>query len=170
MRGELSVSCAYPMFLCRGDAVRADPDPDKPFKINRVPVNANNCSGLTSRIKRPAQWPVNSVWRVSRLVFCVILPCPFTYVQRGIGSNDNNICVGINITICAMIVPFVHKVRLAPNLASGTILRRSDANEMNMHYVIPSNRVARLGAAICGAGCETILTCLVFFLTSLLPQ
>ena len=54
MRGELSVSCAYPMFLCRGDAVRADPDPDKPFKINRVPVNANNCSGLASRIKKPS--------------------------------------------------------------------------------------------------------------------
>ena len=37
-------------------------------------------------------------------------------------------------------------------------------------YVMPSNRVARLGAAICGAGCETVLMCLVFFLTSLLPR
>jgi hypothetical protein len=37
-------------------------------------------------------------------------------------------------------------------------------------YVVPEKRVARLGAAICGAGCETILTCLVFFFTSLLPQ
>ncbi len=91
-------------------------------------------------------------------------------MQRGIGSNDNNICIGINITIGAMIVPFVHKVRLAPNLASRAVLRRSNANEMNMHYVMPEKRVARLGAAICGAGCETILTCLVFFLTSLLPR
>ena len=30
------------------------PDPDKPFKINRVPAKANNCSGLASRMKRPA--------------------------------------------------------------------------------------------------------------------
>ena len=31
-----------------------DPDPDKPFKINRVPANANNCSGLASRIEKPS--------------------------------------------------------------------------------------------------------------------
>jgi hypothetical protein len=43
-----------------------DPDPDKPFKINRVPVNSNNCSGLASRTKRPAKLPVNSDWRMSR--------------------------------------------------------------------------------------------------------
>ena len=43
-----------------------DPDPDKPFKINRVPASVKNCSGLASRMKRPAQWPVNSDWRVSR--------------------------------------------------------------------------------------------------------
>ena len=91
-------------------------------------------------------------------------------MQCGIGANNNNICIGINITICAMVVPFVHEIRLTPNLASRAVLRRSDANEMNVHYVMPENRVARLGAAICGAGCETILTCRVFFLTSLLPQ
>ena len=100
----------------------------------------------------------------------MILPSPFAYAQRGIGANDNNICIGINITICAVVVPFVHKVWLAPNFASRVVLRRSNANKMNMHYVIPSNRVARLGASICGAGCETVLTCLVFFLTSLLPR
>jgi hypothetical protein len=152
VRGELSVSCAYPTFLCRGGAACADPDPDKPFKINRVPANANNCSCLASRTKRPAKLPVNSDWRVSRLVFCVVLPSPFAYMQRGIGANNNNICIGINITICAMVVPFVHEIRLTPNFAGGAILRRSNANEMNMHYVIPSNRVARLGAAICGRG------------------
>ena len=103
-------------------------------------------------MKRPAKLPVNSDWRVSRLVFCVVLPSPFAYMQRGVGANNNNICVGINITICAMIVPFVHKVRLSPNLASCAVLRRSDANKMNVHYVIPSKRVARLGAAICGRG------------------
>ena len=54
MRGELSVSCAYPTFLCRGGASCADPDPIKPFKISRVPVNANNCSGLASRMKKPS--------------------------------------------------------------------------------------------------------------------
>jgi len=43
-----------------------DPDPDKSFKINRVPVKANNCSGLVSRIKKPATCAGNSVWRVSR--------------------------------------------------------------------------------------------------------
>ena len=31
-----------------------DPDPIKPFKINRVPANANNCSCLVSRRKKPA--------------------------------------------------------------------------------------------------------------------
>ena len=54
MRGELSVSCAYPTFLCRGGASCADPDPDKPFKINRVPANANICSCLASRMKKPS--------------------------------------------------------------------------------------------------------------------
>ncbi len=66
MLGELSVSCAYPTFLCRGGAVRADPDPIKPFKINRVPEKPHICSGLASRMKRPAKLPVNSVWRMSR--------------------------------------------------------------------------------------------------------
>ena len=66
MRGELSVSCAYPTFIYRGGRVAARPDPIKPFKINRVPANANNCSGLASRMKRPAKLPVNSDWRVSR--------------------------------------------------------------------------------------------------------
>ena len=82
----------------------------------------------------------------------MVLPSPFAYAQRGVGANDNNISIGINIAICAMIVPFVHKVRLAPNLASGAVLRRSNANEMDMHYVMPAKRVARLGAAICGRG------------------
>ena len=129
-----------------------DPDPDKPFKINRVPANANNCSGLVSRIKKPANSAGVFVWHVSRLVFCVILPSPFAYTQCGISANNNNICICINIAISAMIVPFVHKVRLAPNFAGGAILRRSNANEMNMHYVMPSKRVARLGASICGRG------------------
>jgi hypothetical protein len=80
----------------------------------------------------------------------VILPSPFAYTQCGIGANNNNICIGINIAVGAVVVPSVHKVRLAPNLASGAVLRRSDANKMNVHYVIPSKRVARLGAAICG--------------------
>lgn len=66
MRGELSVSCAYPTFLCRGGASCARPDPIKPFKINREPAKPNICSGLASRMKRPAQWPVNSDWRMSR--------------------------------------------------------------------------------------------------------
>jgi hypothetical protein len=73
-------------------------------------------------------------------------------MQCGIGANDNNIGIGINIAIGAIVVPFVHKVRLSPNLASGAVLRRSNANEMNMHYVMPAKRVARLGAAICGRG------------------
>ncbi len=54
MRGELSVSCAYPTFLCRGGAACARPDPIKPFKINRVPAKPNNCSGLASRTKKPS--------------------------------------------------------------------------------------------------------------------
>jgi len=54
VRGELSVSCAYPTFLCRGGAVRADPDPIKLFKINRVPANAKICSCLASRTKKPS--------------------------------------------------------------------------------------------------------------------
>ena len=54
MRGELSVSCAYPTFLCRGGASCADPDPIKPFKINRVPVKSQTCSGLASRTKKPS--------------------------------------------------------------------------------------------------------------------
>ena len=66
MRGELSVSCAYPTFLFGGGRVSARPDPIKSFKINRVPVKANNCSGLASRIKSPAQWPGVSDLRVSR--------------------------------------------------------------------------------------------------------
>ena len=71
MRGELSVSCAYPTFLCRGGASCAKPDPIKPFKINRVPAKSHICSGLASRMKRPAQWPVNSVWRsVAQFMSC----------------------------------------------------------------------------------------------------
>ena len=31
-----------------------DPDPDKSFKINRVPAKANICSGLVSRRKKPS--------------------------------------------------------------------------------------------------------------------
>jgi hypothetical protein len=54
VRGELSVSCAYPTFLCGGGRVAARPDPIKPFKINRVPANANNCSCLASRMKKPS--------------------------------------------------------------------------------------------------------------------
>ena len=80
-------------------------------------------------------------------------------MQRGIGSNNNNICIGINIAVSAMVVPFVHKVRLAPDLASCAVLRRSDANKMNVHYVIPSKRVARLGAAICAADLTRIFDC-----------
>ena len=100
----------------------------------------------------------------------MVLPSPFAHMQCGIGANDNNIGIGINIAIGAIVVPFVHKVRLAPSLASGAVLRRSNANEMDVHYVMPAKRVARLGASICGVGCETVLTCRLFFLTSLLPQ
>mgnify|MGYP006889508269 CR=1 FL=1 len=63
MRGELSVSCAYPTFLCRGSASCAKPDPIKPFKINRVPANANICSCLASRMKKPATSAGVSDWR-----------------------------------------------------------------------------------------------------------
>ena len=42
-----------------------DPDPDKPFKINRVPVKPHICSGLASRIEKPATCAGVSVWRVS---------------------------------------------------------------------------------------------------------
>ena len=80
-------------------------------------------------------------------------------MQRGVGSNNKNICININIAVSAVVVPFVHKVRLAPNLASGAILRRSNANEMNMHYVIPSKRVARLGASICAADLTRMFDC-----------
>ena len=31
-----------------------DPDPDKSFKINRVPVKANICSCLASRTEKPS--------------------------------------------------------------------------------------------------------------------
>jgi len=31
-----------------------DPDPIKSFKINRVPANTNNCSGLASRTEKPS--------------------------------------------------------------------------------------------------------------------
>jgi len=54
VRGELSVSCACPMFLCRGGATCADPDPIKLFKINRVPAKPNICSCLASRMKKPS--------------------------------------------------------------------------------------------------------------------
>ena len=54
MRGELSVSCACPTFLCGGGAACTDPDPDKPFIINRVPVKPHICSGLASRMKKPS--------------------------------------------------------------------------------------------------------------------
>lgn len=66
MRGELSVSCAYPTFLCRGGASCADPDPIKPFKINRVPAKPYICSCLASRTKKPATSAGVSVWHVSR--------------------------------------------------------------------------------------------------------
>jgi len=66
VRGELSVSCACPTFLFGGGRVAAKPDPIKSFKINRVPVKANNCSGLVSRIKKPATCAGDLVWRVSR--------------------------------------------------------------------------------------------------------
>ena len=71
MRGELSVSCAYPTFLCRGAAACARPDPIKPFKINRVPVNANNCSSLASRIEKPsAKAGRFGLARVARFMSC----------------------------------------------------------------------------------------------------
>jgi len=66
VRGELSVSCAYPTFLCRGGAACTRPDPIKPFKINRVPVKPNNCLGLASRMKKPATSAGVSDWRMSR--------------------------------------------------------------------------------------------------------
>jgi len=110
-------------------------------------------------MKKPATSAGVFVWRVSRLVFCVILPCPFAYTQCGIGANNNNICIGINIAVGAMVMPFVHKVRLAPNLASGVVLRRSDANKMNVHYVMPSKRVARIGASICAADLTRMFDC-----------
>ena len=66
MRGELSVSCAYPTFLCRGGAACARPDQIKPFIINRVPANANNCSCLVSRIEKPATSAGVSDWCGSR--------------------------------------------------------------------------------------------------------
>ena len=66
MRGELSVSCACPTFIYRGGRVATRPDPIKSFKINRVPANANNCSGLVSRMKKPATCAGDLVWRVSR--------------------------------------------------------------------------------------------------------
>ena len=31
-----------------------DPDPDKPFKINRVPASVKICSGLALRTKKPS--------------------------------------------------------------------------------------------------------------------
>ena len=40
-----------------------DPEPDKSFKINREPENANNCSGLASRMKKPATNAGVSDWR-----------------------------------------------------------------------------------------------------------
>jgi len=54
VRGELSVSCAFPTFLCRGGAACARPDPIKPFIINRVPAKPNNCLGLALRTKKPS--------------------------------------------------------------------------------------------------------------------
>jgi len=91
-------------------------------------------------------------------------------MQCCIGANDNNIGIGINIAIGAIVVPFVRKVRLAPNLASGAVLRRSNANEMNMHYVMPAKRVARLGAPICTAGLTCTITAPSLFFTCLFLQ
>jgi len=54
VRGELSVSCAYPTFIYRGGRVAARPDPIKPFKINRVPAKPHICSRLASRIEKPS--------------------------------------------------------------------------------------------------------------------
>ena len=66
MRGELSVSCAYPTFLCGGGRVAPRPDPIKPFKINRVPAKPHICSCLASRIEKPATSAGVSDWRMSR--------------------------------------------------------------------------------------------------------
>jgi len=66
VRGELSVSCAYPTFIYRGGRFAPRPDPIKSFKINRVPANTNNCSGLALRIEKPATSAGVSDWRVSR--------------------------------------------------------------------------------------------------------
>ena len=54
MRGELSVSCAYPTFIYRGGTGRGQTRPDKPFKINRVPAKPHICSRLASRIEKPS--------------------------------------------------------------------------------------------------------------------
>jgi len=54
VRGELSAGLGPTVFIYRGGRVAARPDPIKPFKINRVPANANNCSGLALRTKKPS--------------------------------------------------------------------------------------------------------------------
>ena len=72
MRGELSVSCAFPTFLCRGGASCARPDPIKPFKINRVPAKPHICSGLALRMKKPsAKAGRFRLARVARFMSCL---------------------------------------------------------------------------------------------------
>ena len=63
MRGELSVDLLTDRFCARGGRILARPDPIKSFKINRVPWNAHNCSGLASRRKKPATSAGDLVWR-----------------------------------------------------------------------------------------------------------
>jgi len=50
---NLVYSLAIYFFHTGGGSVFTWPRPDKSFKINRVPVKANNCSGLASRTKKP---------------------------------------------------------------------------------------------------------------------
>ena len=66
MRGELSAGLVTDCFYIQGWMGRGQTRPDKPFEINRVPVNANNCSGLASRMKKPATSAGVSVWRMLR--------------------------------------------------------------------------------------------------------
>ena len=54
MRGELSAGLVTDCFYIQGWTGRGQTRPDKPFKINRVPANANNCSGLALRTKKPS--------------------------------------------------------------------------------------------------------------------
>jgi len=51
---NLVYSLAIYFFHTGGGRSLCDPDPIKSFKINRVPANANNCSGLASRTEKPS--------------------------------------------------------------------------------------------------------------------